>query len=344
MIVLYIFLGILGFLILHTIVVVFFPVLKSPEQALERIPAPEYGIPECRKIVEYAVDGEVIRSWFYTPPKNKTPVPCVVLCHGFGGTKDILLEKYALGFVEEGFAALALEYRHFGESDGLPRQHYSFKKQLEDIRESIAFVKSQEGIDPEKIFIWGTSAGGPHGINVACDDHSIAGIIVQCAGLDHKKDSKIVSRRESIFYFIKLFVHGQRDKGRGRFRLSEHTVPIVGKPGTLAILNAPGAFAGYSSIVTKESLFQNKVCTRVMLIPPGVDTLKNSLKVQCPVLLCVCEKDTLVAPDSHIQVAKNLKEKATVKTYPIGHFDIYKGEHFKKAFQDQVDFIRSIIT
>lgn len=66
MIVLNIFLGILGFLILHTIVVVFFPVLKSPEQPLDRIPAPESGIPECRKEVEYAVDGEILRSWLYT--------------------------------------------------------------------------------------------------------------------------------------------------------------------------------------------------------------------------------------------------------------------------------------
>ena len=80
-----------------------------------------------------------------------------------------------------------------------------------------------------------------------------------------------------------------------------------------------------------------------MLIPPGVDPIKSSQKVQCPVLLCVCEKDELVAPDSYVQVASNLQDKAIVKKYPIGHFDIYKGEHYNIALQDQVAFLRKIL-
>jgi dienelactone hydrolase len=343
MIVLYIFLGIIGFVILHTIMVVFFPVLRPLEQPLERIPDPEQVIPECRQEVEYNVDDEVIRSWLYLPGQTHQPVPCIILCNGFGGTKDMILEKYALGFVNEGIAALALEYRHFGESDGLPRQHFSFMKQLEDVRASIEYLRSNPAIDPDKIMIWGTSGGGPHGINIACDDHSIAGVIAQCAGLDHQKDSRIVTKREGYGYLLRMFVHGQRDKGRGRFGLSEHTIPIVGKPGTMAIVNGPGAFEGYSGIVHESSMFQNKLCVRAMLTPPGIDILKNSLKVKCPVLFCVCEQDTLAAPDSHVRIADNLGDKATVKTYPIGHFDIYKGAHFEQAFQDQMEFIKGIL-
>jgi cephalosporin-C deacetylase-like acetyl esterase len=343
MIVLYIILGIIGFVICHIILVVFFPVLKSPEQPLDRIPASTGGNPDCRLHVEYAVNGEVIRSWLYLPPDVTSKVPCIILCHGFGGTKDVILEQYALGFTNEGFAALALEYRHFGESDGVPRQHYSFKDQLEDIRVTVDYLRSREEINPEKIFIWGTSAGAPHGIHIAASDHSIAGVIAQCGGFDHQKDSKIVTRREGYGYILRLFVHGQRDKGRGRFGLSEHTIPIVGKPGTIAMLNAPGAYEGYSSLVPEGSLFQNKVCIRVMLIPPGVDPIKSSLDVRCPVLFCVCEHDNLVAPDSHVRVVENLGDKATVKKYPIGHFDIYKGEHFEKAFRDQVGFVKGLL-
>jgi len=47
-----------------------------------------------------------------------------------------------LAFVNEGLAALALEYRHYGESDGQPRQFYSSIKQLEDIQASVKYVRS----------------------------------------------------------------------------------------------------------------------------------------------------------------------------------------------------------
>jgi cephalosporin-C deacetylase-like acetyl esterase len=292
--------------------------------------------------VEYTVNGDSIRSWLYIPPDAPSRVPCIILCNGFGGTKDMILEQYALGFVKEGFAAVALEYRHFGESDGFPRQHYSFKDQLEDIHATIEFLRSRNEIDQEKIFIWGTSAGGPHGIHIAADDHSIAGVIAQCAGLDHRKDSKIVTDREGYGYMLRLFVHAQRDRGRGRLGLSEYTIPIVGTPKTIAMLNAPGAHEGYSSLVPEGSLFQNRVCARVMLIPPGVDPIRSSKEVQCPVLICVCEQDNLVAPDSHVRVAEILGDKVTIKKYPIGHFDIYKGEHFERAFRAQVDFIKEI--
>ena len=297
----------------------------------------------AEEMLNMLYNGETIRSWLYLPDDLVNPVPGIILCNGFGGTKDAILEPYAMGFVKEGYAALSLEYRHFGESDGMPRQHYSFRKQLEDIHASIKYLRSHESIDPDKIVIWGTSAGGPHGITIAAEDNTVAGVIAQCAGLDHKKDDKIVMKREGFSFMLKLIVHAQRDKGRARFGLSEHRVPIVGEPGTLALLNAPGAHEGYSSLIPEGSLFQNSICTRVMLIPPGIDTIKSSLEVQCPVLLCVCEKDELVAPDSHVRVASNLGEKATVKKYPIGHFDIYKGNHFEQALQDQVAFLKEIL-
>ncbi|MCK4751017.1 MAG: acetylxylan esterase [Bacteroidales bacterium] len=343
MVVLYIVLGLIGLVICYLTVVIFFPVLTVKEQPLNRITSGSKEIPNCRQDVEYSVNGEIIRSWLYLPDNTSAPIPGIILCNGFGGTKDAILEKYAMGFVNEGYVALALEYRHFGESDGLPRQHFSFRKQIEDIHASADFLRSIDTIDPARIVIWGTSAGGPHGLYIAAEDHSIAGVIAQCAGLDHKKDDKIVTRREGFSFILKLVVHAQRDKGRSRFGLSPHTVPIVGKPGTFALLNAPGAHAGYSSLIPEGSPFENRLCARVILIPPGVDPIKSSLKVRCPVLLCVCEKDELVAPDSYVRVAGNLQDKATVKKYPIGHFDIYKGEHFDKAFQDQVGFLKDIL-
>jgi len=51
----------------------------------------------------------------------------------FAVQKICSFKKYALHFVEAGFAALSYDYRHFGESEGEPRQVYSALKQYDDL-------------------------------------------------------------------------------------------------------------------------------------------------------------------------------------------------------------------
>jgi uncharacterized protein len=59
--------------------------------------------------------------------------PCVNLSNGFGGTKDMVLEEYALHFAENGIAAIAFDYRYFGTSGGHPRQFFNGVRRQEDI-------------------------------------------------------------------------------------------------------------------------------------------------------------------------------------------------------------------
>ena len=141
MIFLIIFGGLLGLILCYLGVIIFFPVLSVKPQTLVRSKKKSEAIPDCRKDVEYSINGEEIRSWLYLPENAAGPFPCVVLSNGFGGTKDLILEQYALRFAEAGIAALALEYRHFGESDGHPRQLYSSIKQEEDIKATVEYLR-----------------------------------------------------------------------------------------------------------------------------------------------------------------------------------------------------------
>src|ERR1700674_4620346 len=71
--------------------------------------------------------------------------PCVVLAHGFAGTVDSGLLPYAERFAAAGLDALAFDYRHFGASEGDPRQLLSIPRQLEDYAAAIAFARSLPG-------------------------------------------------------------------------------------------------------------------------------------------------------------------------------------------------------
>ena len=57
----------------------------------------------------------------------------------------------------------------------------------------------------------------------------------------------------------------------------------------------------------------------------------------------MCEKDTTVSPDSYKKATEILGGKATVIKYPVGHFDIYRGEIFNKAIDAQLDFLKRVL-
>jgi hypothetical protein len=171
---------------------------------------------------------------------------------------------------------------------------------------------------------------------IAAQDDRIACISAQCTGLDHGADGKLVFRREGIGWFLRLLFHAQRDKGRSRFGLSPHRIPMVGRPGSTAMLTAPGALEGYAGQAGPD--FPNEVCARVLLTRHGKTAGQVADQVRCPTLIQVCEEDTLVSVPGTLAVAERMG--AEIKRYPVGHFDIYRGEPFERAVADQIEFFR----
>jgi len=64
--------------------------------------------------------------------------------------------------------------------------------------------------------------------------------------------------------------------------------------------------------------------------------------VACPLLVCVCEADQTTPPEPAAQMAQNAPRGEIVR-YPIGHFDIYVGEAFERAVEDQVAFLQRVL-
>ena len=331
----------IGIILFYLVVIIFFPVLSVAKQPMLNVKQPDkedMKPPKCRKDVSLEVGNTALSAWLYLPKNLSTPVACIIMSHGFGGTKDMILESYALRFVEAGMAVLTFDYRYFGESEGEPRQLFMISYQLEDYKAAVEYARNLKEIDSDKIALWGTSASGGYGVVIAAQDKKIACIVGQCPALDSQEDGKLTLKREGIGFFLRLFVHAQRDMGRSRFGLSPHKIPVVGRPGTLAMITAPGAFDGYAKVVSAS--FVNEVCARLLLRTHGHNPVGYAKDVQCPVLLQICEKDNLVSKNSYLKTAKILGNYAEVKEYPIGHFDIYTGENFEKAVNDQIAFFK----
>ncbi|WP_218568274.1 alpha/beta hydrolase [Pseudomonas sp. Larv2_ips] len=89
---------------------------NAPERITVRIPT---------------ASGDEIEAWVYLPG-GTGPHPVVVMAHGIGAIKACGLAPFAERFREEGFVAIAFDYRNFGGSDGQPREVLSVPRQRED--------------------------------------------------------------------------------------------------------------------------------------------------------------------------------------------------------------------
>ena len=70
------------------------------------------------------------------------------------------LDAFAERFAAAGLAALVFDYRHFGASEGEPRQLLDVKRQLTDWRSAVAYARGLAGVDGDRVAVWGTSFSG----------------------------------------------------------------------------------------------------------------------------------------------------------------------------------------
>ena len=61
-------------------------------------------------------------------------------------------------------------------------------------------------------------------------------------------------------------------------------------------------------------------------------------RVQCPLLICVCDRDMVTPPGPAIKAAHKAPH-GELRQYAGTHFDIYVGELFEKAVADQTAFL-----
>ena len=87
--------------------------------------------------------GFDIEAWFYQP-EGQGPFPAVVMGHGLGAVKVGGLESFAERFCREGFAAVVIDYRQWGGSEGQqPRDELNVTRQREDYSSAIGWAAAQ---------------------------------------------------------------------------------------------------------------------------------------------------------------------------------------------------------
>jgi acetyl esterase/lipase len=260
------------------------------------------------------------------------------MASGLGGTKDMGMDEYERRFQDAGFGVLVFDYRYLGKSEGEPRQLIWIPHQLEDWAAAIEYARSLTAVDPARIALWGTSLSGGHVIVTAARDRQIACVSAQCPGVDGRAFAEIAFKRQPIGYTLRMLMHGQRDIVRSWLGLSPHKVPIVGKPGSIALMTASNAYDAFMQLAPDS--FVNEACARIIVRGDKYRPIKYARDVHCPVLLQICQKDELVSVESIEETGRILGQYAEIRRYPIGHFDVYFGKNRETSINDQIEFYK----
>lgn len=298
-----------------------------------------------RQDIEFTSQGTICSAWLYPPANrdfaNQAGMPCVVMAHGFGGTRDAGLEPYAEKFAAAGFYVLLFDYRHFGASEGRPRQLVSVSRQLQDWAAAIAHARSLEGVDPKRIALWGSSFSGGHVVVAGARDGQVAAISAQGAMMDGFATLLNVIRYAGIGRALALTWAGLLDLIRSWLALEPHRIPIIAPEGQFAVMSSAGAYEGYAALTPASWI--NEVCARFALTLALYRPIACAAELPCPLLVLICEQDNIVPPEAATKTAQRAGERAEVRRYDVNHFDIYVNDGFKRSSNDQLDFFKKTL-
>jgi alpha-beta hydrolase superfamily lysophospholipase len=278
-----------------------------------------------RRDLEFQSGGESCAAWFYPAASAAATTPIVVMAHGLSGTRRDGLGPFAERFATVGIAALVFDHRGFGDSEG-ERDHFDPGRQLEDWRAAIVCARSLPGIDGGRLATFGSSMGGGNALAAAASDPMVTAAISQVPFLDLVRQS----HRSPAGATARMLLAA----ARGRH------LPAVGQPHEAALINAPGAEAGWRRVVAggEDSRWRNRVSARWLLGRP-YNPGRHAATLHCPWLVCVGEADRVARPGPAIAAARRAP-LGELRTYPgVDHFDIYDGPEHEAVVADQLDFL-----
>jgi pimeloyl-ACP methyl ester carboxylesterase len=134
---------------------------------------PARNVPRMTRMeqkVSFESSGIILRGTLHRTGMDSASNPAIVLCHGFGGNSDGAGHpELARTLQRAGYVVLRFDFRGCGSSDGTPGRIICMEE-VDDLRNAITFLISQDGVDAGRIGVIGASLGGSVALHAAAID------------------------------------------------------------------------------------------------------------------------------------------------------------------------------
>lgn len=278
--------------------------------------------------LRFESQGDECAAFFERPEGDASC--CVVMSNGFSLGR-LGLDPYSDAFVDAGCATLRFDYRFLGDSGGEPRGRITQPEQLDDVRAAIDFARAQDGIDPDRIVLWGYSMGGAHSIKLAVEDQRIAGAILLCPYLNGAARLARTPPKVGAWLAAKM----------ARAMAGQHVlVPLAGEPGEMAIFCAPGEAEGIAKVIAERGVNPPDAVSPDSFVSAAVhQPWRHARRVSCPLWIGKGERDVTVRSNAP-QWAAGRAPRGEVHFYDTDHWEPFLGDVPAQIAGDQIDFLQ----
>jgi fermentation-respiration switch protein FrsA (DUF1100 family) len=278
--------------------------------------------------VEFKSSGLTLKGLLYRPSNVDEQRPGVVLCHGFGGVMEIVVAPFAERFAEHGYPSLVFDYRCNGASEGIPRGRIDPTARHDDIRAAIGFLAQQDGIDRDRLVLWGTSYGGAHSLFVGALDPRVHGVISQVPGTGFRE---VIAKGGRKLW--DRLLHRVTDEFIERNETGiERTMAIAAPEGEPSMFPQPGVFEWFSKYAFDKPTFRNEFTVESILRSiEYTPTAFIDLIAPRPLLMVLGTQDDLASPKQAAAAFEMAGEPKRLVTFECGHFGLYECGPFHDA-------------
>jgi uncharacterized protein len=293
-----------------------------------------------REKVRFVSGGTECAAWYYPG----TSGGCVIMTGGFAVPKEPGTDAFARRFNDAGFAVLAFDYRHLGESGGQPRQVQRVREQFADWEAAIAFAGTLPGVDPASLAIWSFSAPGGHVFRVAARHPELAAAIAQTPNADGQAAARNAARHQQPLALLRFAGRGIADAVGSLAGRPPRLVPLTGEPGTVALLTTPDALDGGRALDPdgRYPEWRQEIAARSALRLGFYRPGRYAARVRCPLLVLVCDQDQSALAEPAVRAASRAPRGELVRL-PGGHYEPFLGGH-ERAVEAELAFLRRHLT
>jgi fermentation-respiration switch protein FrsA (DUF1100 family) len=292
-----------------------------------------------RKEVQFKVDGFVdLGAWLYLPKATEERCPAITMAHGYAGTREHGIAKFAEAFAAAGFVVLLHDHRGFGVSEGMPRQDVDPWRQIADWRRAISFLENLPEVDPTRIGLWGTSYAGGHALVLGATDSRLACIVAQVPTISGYEQGLRRIFPDAVATLEEALADDERSQASGRPPRMQTIVSA--DPAITASYRAQDAIDFYLQPLGPAGRWENEVTMRstrlARMYEPGVWAPRIGPK---PLMMIVASHDTITLTDLALEAFERAHEPKKLVLIPGGHFDPYLGG-FEASSSAAVDWFK----
>ena len=300
-----------------------------------------------KTLVEFEGHGGLtLRGDFYRPEAHG-PAPGLVMTHGFSATRSMCLAPFAETFCRAGLAVLVYDHRCLGDSDGQPRGEINPWAQMRDQRKALSWLEAQEGIDPDRLGLWGSSFSGGEVLVLGAVDERVKAVVanVPLAGFPGQNYGDAVTGFEAIkAALLDESGQGLADQSPDspqRLRVVDDNLSAESNPAPIFLPQEESAewFLGQGRRSGSGWTNDVQLVNAFGCEPPFDPGFCIEFIAPVPLLLVVAQEDRLCSVESAEQAFERAGEPKHLLKIPGHHFSNYQGPAFKESADAMRDFL-----